>query len=228
MQLSGPIVLWDGEIRPKGDVTYVVASPWRLRRGLLRSLSLGLAAALALVTVSAQVIGDDSPPHAPTAVTAQAAAPVVGGAARAAEVVEPAKPAPRPGASHLVAPVSGLSAPLARSLAKATQAAAAAGIDLEVTSGYRTRAEQQRLFDEAVRQYGSAARARRWVLPPSESEHVKGRAVDVGPRAAARWLEANGVKWGLCRRYVNEWWHFERLAPAVGQKCPALEPNAAG
>lgn len=235
VQLSGPIVLWDGEMRPKGDVTYVVRSPLRLRRGLLRNLSLALAAAVTLVMLSAQVLGDDSPARGST--SAHAVAPVAGGgvadavpapAAPARAVPAPAPRAPAPAAPVLPAPAPGLTAPLARSLAKAKRAATAAGIDLEVTSGRRTRARQQQLFDDAVRQYGSAAAARRWVLPPSESEHVQGRAVDVGPRAAARWLEVNGVRWGLCRRYVNEWWHFERLAPAVGQKCPALEPDAAG
>jgi len=157
------------------------------------------------------------------------AAPVSGVAARAADV----QPARMPKASSAAATPaatspSGLSAPLARSLEKAERAARAAGVTLTVTSGRRSRAEQQRLFDAAVRQYGSVAKARRWVLPPSESRHVTGEAVDIGPRSGARWLEVNGVKWGLCRRYVNEWWHFERLAPAIGQACPALEANAAG
>jgi hypothetical protein len=37
-----------------------------------------------------------------------------------------------------------------------------------------------------------------------------------------------GVRFGLCRRYANEWWHFERLAPAIGQRCPPLERYAGG
>jgi D-alanyl-D-alanine dipeptidase len=35
-------------------------------------------------------------------------------------------------------------------------------------------------------------------------------------------LEANGYRFGLCRRYENEWWHFEPLV-APGTQCPALE-----
>ena len=242
MRFSEPIVLWDGKIRPQGDVTYVVRAPLRIRRGLLRNLCVVVAVALLLVTGGAQVIRTDGPARS-TTVSARVGAPVSGGgvadavapeaprpvhAAAAPVVKAPAMTTPSAKAPVLVAPAPGLTAPLARSLAKAEQAAAAAGIHLSVTSGYRTRAEQQRLFDAAVRQYGSAAVARRWVLPPAESAHVQGRAVDIGPRAGARWLEVNGVRWGLCRRYVNEWWHFERLAPAVGQKCPALEPDAAG
>lgn len=115
---------------------------------------------------------------------------------------------------------------LRRELARATAAARADGVRLQVTSGWRSAAKQQRLFDQAVARYGSAEAARHWVLPPAESEHVKGRAVDVGPRSAARWLAAHGVRWGLCQRYANEPWHFELLAPHAGQACPALEPYA--
>lgn len=117
---------------------------------------------------------------------------------------------------------------LARAVDRARTAAQEAGLDLQVTSGFRSAATQQRLYDDAIAKYGSAQIARRWVLPPAESDHVKGLAVDVGPRPAAAWLEKNGVRFGLCRRYVNEWWHFERLAPAIGQQCPALEPYAGG
>jgi hypothetical protein len=235
---------WDGEIRRpgdgngenglEGDVTYVVGSPWRLRRGVLARASLVVAAAVGLVCVTTTALMGDEPAPTPVLHLTQPrvdedATPVSGGAARAAEVQSAGLPkAPPTTTSPAAMSPSGLSAPLARSLAKAEAAARAAGVTLTVTSGRRSRAEQQRLFDAAVRQYGSVARARRWVLPPAESRHVTGDAVDIGPRSGARWLEVNGVKWGLCRRYVNEWWHFERLAPAIGQACPPLEPNAAG
>lgn len=78
-----------------------------------------------------------------------------------------------------------------------------------------------------MRRYGGASEAARWVLPPERSLHVQGRAVDVGDEAAAHWLEANGSAWGLCRRYENEWWHFELLT-APGGSCPALAPSAGG
>lgn len=122
----------------------------------------------------------------------------------------------------------GLSPALTRAITRAREAAAADAVTINIVSGYRTAATQQRLFDEAITKYGSAEVASRWVLPPDKSEHVKGGAVDVGPYAAAKWLEKDGVKFGLCRRYANEYWHFEVLAPAKGQKCPALEANAAG
>jgi len=122
----------------------------------------------------------------------------------------------------------GLDPSLAKAFTKARAAALTAGLDLRINSGYRTAATQQHLYDDALAKYGSAATARHWVLPPAESDHVKGLAIDVAPAAGAAWLEKHGVSYGLCRRYVNEWWHFELLAPAAGQRCPAMEPFAGG
>lgn len=78
-----------------------------------------------------------------------------------------------------------------------------------LTSGYRDAAEQHRLFSAEVRRTGSVSAARRRVLPPQESSHVRGLAIDVRPTEGARWLEQNGGRYGLYRIYSNEWWHFE-------------------
>jgi zinc D-Ala-D-Ala carboxypeptidase len=78
-----------------------------------------------------------------------------------------------------------------------------------LTSGYRDPLVQQRLFDEEVRRTGSPALARMLVLPPAESNHVKGIALDVRPHEGARWLESHGGRYGLYRIHANEWWHFE-------------------
>jgi hypothetical protein len=121
--------------------------------------------------------------------------------------------------------VTRLSAPLRRAVDRALAAAARDGVELRVTSGWRSAEHQARLYAEAIAKYGSAQRARRWVLPPDESAHVRGEAVDVGPAAGARWLDTNGVRFGLCRRYANEAWHFELLARAKGSPCPAMEPH---
>ena len=122
----------------------------------------------------------------------------------------------------------GLSPAMTRAVERARAAAARQGITLNVVSGYRDAATQQRLFDQAVAKYGSPQAASRWVLPPDRSQHVRGGAVDVGPAAAATWLETNGVKFGLCRRYINESWPFELLAAAKGATCPAMERDASG
>ncbi|TDD29259.1 D-alanyl-D-alanine carboxypeptidase [Actinomadura sp. KC06] len=78
-----------------------------------------------------------------------------------------------------------------------------------LTSGYRDVSEQLRIFFEEVRRTGSVSAARRRVLPPEESRHVRGLALDVRPVEGARWLELNGWRYGLYRVYDNEWWHFE-------------------
>ena len=103
-----------------------------------------------------------------------------------------------------------------------------AGVDIYITSGYRSKDRQLVLFNEAVKKYKTVEEASKWVLPPDLSHHPKGIALDVnyptGP-AGAKWLEINGYKFGLCRVYKNEWWHFEPLV-APGQGCPALVANA--
>ena len=112
-------------------------------------------------------------------------------------------------------------------LKKAIAAARADGVRISITSARRSKAKQQRLLKEAIQKYGSYQAATRWVLPPEQSAHVKGTAVDIGPQAAMAWLNKNGWKYGVCRRYDNEPWHFEALT-SPGKKCPPRETNAVG
>lgn len=111
----------------------------------------------------------------------------------------------------------------------AKAAARKKGYVLGITSGWRSLEKQQALFDRAVRRNGSVAEATKWVLPPEKSNHPWGLALDVnygsGSRKATYWLEKNGYKFGLCRRYKNEWWHFEPLV-APGTVCPKMEDYA--
>ena len=142
---------------------------------------------------------------------------------------EPTRPGAGPIVSARIEPAAvdngGLRSAVAGSVRKAIAAADKDGVALRVTSGWRSADEQAALYATAIRTYGSAGAARRWVLPAGESEHVRGGAVDVGPPAGARWLRRNGVRFGLCQRYGNEPWHFERLAGAKGSRCPAIEPH---
>ncbi|MEZ0356468.1 M15 family metallopeptidase [Mycobacterium sp. SA01] len=110
---------------------------------------------------------------------------------------------------------------------QAASAASAEGITMTITSGWRSPEFQQRLLDSAVAQYGSLAAAREYVQTPEASKHVVGEAVDVGGVGADQWLMAHGARFGLCRIYANEVWHFELATDAVGN-CPPLLPNAAG
>lgn len=100
------------------------------------------------------------------------------------------------------------------------------GFRLNITSGWRSLEYQQMLFNRAIVSNGSIEEASKWVLPPEFSNHPWGLAVDInykqGKPEAAAWLESIGFRFGLCRRYKNEWWHFEPLV-APGRSCPVLE-----
>lgn len=107
----------------------------------------------------------------------------------------------------------------------AARAARDDGIELSITSGWRSREHQQRLFDEAVAEHGSEEEARRYVSPPDLSAHVTGDAVDIGPTDADYWLIQHGSDYGLCQVFANEVWHFE-LATTPGGRCPDLLPDS--
>jgi LAS superfamily LD-carboxypeptidase LdcB len=110
----------------------------------------------------------------------------------------------------------------------ASAAAALEGVALYITSGFRSQARQELLFANAIKKYGSESEAAKWVLPARFSHHPQGLAIDVNfPKdpAGAKWLEDNGARFGLCRVYANEWWHFEAVT-APGQACPDMAENA--
>ena len=112
---------------------------------------------------------------------------------------------------------------------KAAQAAAKKdGQKIYITSGFRSLDRQKVLFAQAVKKYGNEVEASKWVAPPLVSHHPWGVAIDVNypdEPVGAGWLEVNGSKFGLCRIFKNEWWHFEPVI-APGWKCPALVANA--
>jgi D-alanyl-D-alanine carboxypeptidase len=116
---------------------------------------------------------------------------------------------------------------LLKAVQDAARSAAAEGIDMKITSGWRSKGFQQRLFDDAVRDHGSVDIARQFVASPEVSKHVTGEAVDIAPVDADHWLIRNGPRFGLCQIYANEIWHFELAVDEQG-KCPPLKPNAAG
>jgi Transglycosylase SLT domain/D-alanyl-D-alanine carboxypeptidase len=75
-----------------------------------------------------------------------------------------------------------------------------AGLYLSVTSGFRSDAEQARLWAENPNP--------KWVAPPGTSLHRYGTELDLGPPAAYAWLEANCRRFGFIKRYAWEPWHF--------------------
>jgi zinc D-Ala-D-Ala carboxypeptidase len=121
--------------------------------------------------------------------------------------------------------VANLDPALRTALRAAATDAARNGVELDVNSGWRSRAYQERLFREAVRTYGSAAKAERWVARPGTSVHEAGDAVDLGPSSADAWLARYGAAFGLCQVYGNEPWHFELRPDARSSGCPATYPD---
>lgn len=75
-----------------------------------------------------------------------------------------------------------------------------AGLSLIVVSGFRSDAEQARLF--AIRPDP------RWVAPAGQSLHRYGTELDLGPDAAHGWLGRNAGRFGFVKRYSWEPWHF--------------------
>ncbi len=102
--------------------------------------------------------------------------------------------------------------------------AKAAGVNLCLADGKRSRKQQQQTYDDYVEQYGPEMAAQ-YVLPPEKSAHVLGLAVDVQPYAAYTWLEGTRGALGWCRIYDNEAWHFEYDAAYPAGGCPARLPH---
>ncbi|WP_407649195.1 D-alanyl-D-alanine carboxypeptidase family protein [Glycomyces albidus] len=110
-------------------------------------------------------------------------------------------------------------------LRRAAADAAGDGVRFSVNSGWRSPAYQAQLRREAVAEHGSEQAAARWVSTPETSSHVKGQAIDLGPAKAQAWLSEHGARYGLCRIYRNEPWHYELRPEAVEHGCPPMYAN---
>lgn len=120
-----------------------------------------------------------------------------------------------PGVAHL-------DADLLEAVRGAARDAADEGVRFVLNSGWRSRALQERLLDDAVDEYGSREEAARWVSTPDTSAHVRGEAVDIGDWDAAAWLQDRGAAHGLCQVYTNEAWHYELRPSAPTAGCPRM------
>lgn len=98
--------------------------------------------------------------------------------------------------------------------------------DLRVMSGYRSPQTQKPLWDAAVKKYGSAAAARRWVAPPGKSQHGKGFAADFDhfnwSPATRKWVHEHAKDFGLHFPLKNEDWHIEVIGARTGKGLAAL------
>jgi hypothetical protein len=120
-----------------------------------------------------------------------------------------------------VSGTQGLTADFSQRLTQMILDARSQGIDLGVGSGYRSYEKQKRLWEQALKKYGSPEKARKWVAPPGGSFHNKGLAVDLNANGqflgkdannkATEWAHANAKKYGLHFRMGHEPWHIEPI-----------------
>jgi hypothetical protein len=89
---------------------------------------------------------------------------------------------------------------VARAFDRMAAAARADGIDLVVSSGFRSDAEQAVLFARNPDP--------KWVAPPGTSLHRNATELDLGPPTAHAWLAANAPRFHFTQRYAWEPWHF--------------------
>ena len=111
--------------------------------------------------------------------------------------------------------------------------ARAAGLQLFVRDGYRTRDEQKALMNDKIAAYEvegyshkeAKALAKTYVAEPGTSEHELGLSVDINAESSGssqdavyEWLDENAYKYGFVKRYPadktditgidNEPWHY--------------------
>jgi LAS superfamily LD-carboxypeptidase LdcB len=118
--------------------------------------------------------------------------------------------------------VTKLDPALLGALRRAATDAADDGVRFYVDSGWRSAKYQEQLLREAISKYGSQKEAARWVATTDTSAHVTGDAADIGHSGATSWLSRHGARYGLCRIYRNEPWHYELRPAAVAHGCPPM------
>lgn len=165
----------------------------------------------ARLRVSFPDAGSFAPVHVRVVVRARlegvAAAPV-----EASAEAEAAAPVTAAGGMPAMASGGGYSGPLvyrdgkgmrpdvAAAYDRMAAAARADGVTLVVVSGFRSDAEQARLFAEHPDPT--------WVAPPGHSLHRCATELDLGPESAYGWIGANAPRFGFLQRYSWEAWHF--------------------
>lgn len=128
--------------------------------------------------------------------------------------------------------ISGLDDRFRQSVWEMLQAAQAEGVNLRITSAYRSPEKQAELWEAALAKYGSPEAARKWVAPPGKSMHNSGLAVDfAGPGGLlrdanspeAQWIKANAQRFGLDVPMEWEPWQVELAGARGGRSSSPLE-----
>lgn len=81
-----------------------------------------------------------------------------------------------------------------------SRAARADGLELVISSAFRSDGEQALLFAKHPDP--------RWVARPGESLHRLGTELDLGPPSAYAWLARHAGRFHFVKRYPHEPWHF--------------------
>ncbi len=123
---------------------------------------------------------------------------------------------------------------------KMTKAAEKEKVYIVPISGFRTYDYQKRLFNRAVKRYGSEKKAAKWVAPHGHSEHHTGWTLDVGDKAnpktdvetefedtdAFQWMAQNAADFGFELSFPKnneqgvsyEPWHWRYVGTKEAQK----------
>lgn len=90
---------------------------------------------------------------------------------------------------------------------------------LKIGSAYRSEQRQAELWQGALKKYGSAEKARKWVAPPGKSNHNHGRAADLkfANDETKEWVHQNAGQFGLAFPLSNEPWHIEDAGARGGE-----------
>lgn len=96
--------------------------------------------------------------------------------------------------------------------------------NIKILSGFRSQEHQTRLWNAGLKKYGTVAKTRHWVAPPTGiagsegSHHNWGVAADLdfnNSNAARDWVHANCAKFGLQFRMAHEKWHIEPISQSL-------------
>lgn len=112
-----------------------------------------------------------------------------------------------------------VSKPTGHAFLKMQAAADAAGVKLSLTSGFRTMAEQQHLYN--CYQTGSCNNGN-IAAAPGHSNHQSGFALDL---STSSWLTQNAARFGFTRAVPKEAWHYEFHGKDPGGPCSHGTPT---
>ncbi|MBK7586410.1 MAG: D-alanyl-D-alanine carboxypeptidase family protein [Myxococcales bacterium] len=122
--------------------------------------------------------------------------------------------------------------PVERSTANAyyvmAQAAAAAGVNIQIVSGFRTMAQQQYLYGCYV---NCSCNSCNLAAKPGYSNHQSGHALDLNTSSSGvlNWLNAHGAAYGFKRTVPSEAWHWEWWGGGPGGgPCGTCKPHCEG